>query len=57
MIAVYDQWDNPTAWVYLALHGVYRLLWVLKSRIFPNARYPDFASYKARSKLFLPFVF
>jgi protein-S-isoprenylcysteine O-methyltransferase Ste14 len=27
----YDQWDNPTAWVYLALHGTYGILWVLKS--------------------------
>ena len=32
LMAVYDQWQNPTAWVYLALHGTYGLLWVLKSR-------------------------
>jgi steroid 5-alpha reductase family enzyme len=36
MIAAYDQWDNPTAWIYLALHGTYGLLWVWKSRIFPD---------------------
>ncbi len=36
MIAVYDQWENTTAWVYLALHGTYGILWVLKSRIFPD---------------------
>jgi len=30
----YDQWDNPTAWIYLALHGTYGILWVLKSQIF-----------------------
>ncbi len=30
----YDQWENPSAWVYLALHGTYGILWVLKSRIF-----------------------
>lgn len=36
MMAAYDQWENPTAWVYLALHGTYGLLWVLKSRIFPD---------------------
>jgi len=36
-MAIYHQWDNPTAWVYLALHGTYGLLWVLKSRIFPDA--------------------
>jgi protein-S-isoprenylcysteine O-methyltransferase Ste14 len=36
LIAVYDQWQNPTAWVYLGLHGTYGLLWVLKSRFFPD---------------------
>ena len=36
LMAVYRQWDNPTAWVYLALHGTYGFLWVLKSRIFPD---------------------
>lgn len=36
MMALYDQWQNPTAWVYLALHGIYGILWVLKSRIFPD---------------------
>ena len=29
-------WDNPTAWLYLALHGTYGLLWILKSRAFPD---------------------
>jgi len=36
LMAVYNQWDNPTAWVYLALHGTYGLMWNLKSRIFPD---------------------
>ncbi len=36
LIALYDRWDNTTAWVYLALHGTYGILWVLKSRIFPD---------------------
>jgi protein-S-isoprenylcysteine O-methyltransferase Ste14 len=36
LIAIYHQWNNPTAWVYLALHGTYGLLWVLKSNIFPD---------------------
>jgi steroid 5-alpha reductase family enzyme len=39
LIAIYGQWDNPTAWVYLALHGTYGLLWVLKSRIFPDKQW------------------
>jgi steroid 5-alpha reductase family enzyme len=39
LIAIYGQWDNPTAWVYLALHGTYGLLWVLKSRVFPDKQW------------------
>jgi protein-S-isoprenylcysteine O-methyltransferase Ste14 len=38
-MAIYDQWSNSTAWIYLALHGTYGLLWVLKSRIFPDRRW------------------
>jgi len=37
MMAIYHQWKNPTAWVYLAMHGTYGLLWVLKSNFFPDA--------------------
>jgi steroid 5-alpha reductase family enzyme len=37
MMAIYHQWQNPTAWVYLALHGTYGILWVLKSNLFPDA--------------------
>jgi protein-S-isoprenylcysteine O-methyltransferase Ste14 len=37
MMAIYHQWQNPTAWIYLALHGTYGLLWVLKSNIFPDS--------------------
>ena len=36
MMGIYNQWDNPTAWIYLALHGTYGVLWVLKSRTFPD---------------------
>jgi protein-S-isoprenylcysteine O-methyltransferase Ste14 len=36
LMAAYGQWDNATAWVYLALHGTYGILWVLKSQIFPD---------------------
>lgn len=39
LIALYSQWQNPTAWVYLALHGTYGVLWVLKSRIFPDKQW------------------
>jgi steroid 5-alpha reductase family enzyme len=39
LMAIYDQWQNPTAWVYLAMHGTYGLLWVLKSRLFPDRQW------------------
>ena len=32
----FHQWENHTAWVYLALHGSYGTMWVLKSMIFPD---------------------
>jgi protein-S-isoprenylcysteine O-methyltransferase Ste14 len=36
LMAWAQAWDNPTAWLYLALHGTYGLLWILKSRAFPD---------------------
>lgn len=45
VMAVFDQWGNPTAWLYLALHGTYGLLWVLKSRIFPDRTWERPASW------------
>jgi steroid 5-alpha reductase family enzyme len=39
MMAAFSQWQNPTAWIYLALHGMYGILWVLKSRIFPDRKW------------------
>jgi steroid 5-alpha reductase family enzyme len=39
LIVYYNQWDNPTAWIYLALHGCYGILWVFKSRIFPDRQW------------------
>ena len=37
LIAWYDAWANPTAMIYLALHGSYGVLWIIKSRIFPDS--------------------
>jgi protein-S-isoprenylcysteine O-methyltransferase Ste14 len=34
LIAWYHAWDNVLAWIYLALHGTYGVLWILKSRYF-----------------------
>lgn len=39
MMAAFNQWQNTTAWIYLALHGTYGVLWVLKSGIFPDKRW------------------
>jgi steroid 5-alpha reductase family enzyme len=39
MMAIYGQWHNPTAWVYLGLHGGYGILWVLKSATFPDKQW------------------
>jgi protein-S-isoprenylcysteine O-methyltransferase Ste14 len=44
LMAIYHQWDNSTAWVYTALHGTYGILWVLKSRIFPDRSWEREAS-------------
>jgi len=35
----FDAWQNPTAWVYLALHGTYGLLWTIKSRTFGDKQW------------------
>jgi protein-S-isoprenylcysteine O-methyltransferase Ste14 len=34
-----DRLQSPTAWTYLALHGTYGVLWVWKSRVFPDAQW------------------
>ncbi len=38
LMALYDNFTT-TAWVYLALHGSYGLLWLMKHRAFPDARW------------------
>jgi steroid 5-alpha reductase family enzyme len=39
MMSIYKQWENPTAWVYLALHGSYGFLWILKGKHFPDRQW------------------
>lgn len=36
LMYIFESWDNNTSWIYLSLHGTYGILWVLKSRIFPD---------------------
>lgn len=35
----YDAWQSATAWVYLALHGGYGLLWIAKSAFFGDKQW------------------
>ena len=39
LITYYNSWSNPTAMIYLALHGVYGILWISKSYIFPDKQW------------------
>ena len=39
LMAYFDQWDNNTAWAYLATHGLYGFLWVIKSMTFPDKQW------------------
>jgi protein-S-isoprenylcysteine O-methyltransferase Ste14 len=39
LMGAYNQWTNPTAWVYLALHGTYGMIWLVKSQTFPDKRW------------------
>jgi protein-S-isoprenylcysteine O-methyltransferase Ste14 len=39
LMAIFNQWNNTTAWVYLALHGTYGMLWLVKSQVFPDKRW------------------
>ena len=39
MVLYYRQWNNPTAMTYLAMHGTYGWMWVMKSRLFPDKQW------------------
>jgi protein-S-isoprenylcysteine O-methyltransferase Ste14 len=45
LIAYYHAWDNLVAWIYLALHGTYGILWILKSRYFGDKTWEAEASF------------
>jgi protein-S-isoprenylcysteine O-methyltransferase Ste14 len=40
-MAGYGAWDHWNAWLYLALHGTYGVLWVVKSRVFPDRSWEE----------------
>lgn len=35
----YNAWQNTTVWIYLALHGTYGILWILKSITFGDKQW------------------
>lgn len=39
LMAAYGRWENATAWLYLALHGTYGMIWLIKGAIFPDRRW------------------
>lgn len=39
LMALYDAWGQPAAWLYLGLHGSYGLLWVWKGQLFPDVKW------------------
>jgi steroid 5-alpha reductase family enzyme len=39
LIAFYHAWQSTAAWVYLAIHGSYGIMWVLKSHFFPDKQF------------------
>ena len=41
IMAYFKTWQNTTLWVYLALHGTYGLMWVMKSNIFPDKNWEE----------------
>ena len=38
-MAYFNAWNDVAAWLYLGLHGTYGMLWVAKSRIFPDRQW------------------
>jgi len=36
LMFLFDKWDNLNIWIYFGLHGSYGIMWVLKSKIFPD---------------------
>ena len=45
LMALYGAWDSTAAWIYLALHGTYGVLWVLKSRYFGDRQWEQPTSF------------
>lgn len=44
LMAFYNRWENEAVWIYLALHGIYGILWVMKSQVFPDSAWEQSTS-------------
>ncbi|MBC7880655.1 MAG: DUF1295 domain-containing protein [Anaerolineae bacterium] len=52
MMAIYNNFSIGP-WIYLALHGGYGILWLLKDRIYPDKRWEDDVSLGSGISLFV----
>ena len=41
LINYYNQWNNYVALMYLGMHGTYGILWITKSKIFPDKQWEN----------------
>lgn len=39
LIAYYSAWQDARAWLYLGIHGSYGILWLIKSKAFPDSQW------------------
>ena len=44
LIFLFSAWDNTNIFIYLALHGSYGILWILKSYIYPDRQWESTCS-------------
>ena len=44
LLIYFQQWDNLIALIYLALHGTYGVLWITKSKIYPDKQWESITS-------------
>lgn len=45
LIMYNERWNQSTLWMYLATHGLYGVLWVMKSRFFPDRQWEQECSW------------
>jgi len=53
LMAWFNQWHNLTAWLYLAMHGTYAYLWLIKSALFADKRWEKRDPYVNNVFMFL----